>query len=210
MKYSLLFTLSLLIFIAASAQVNFNVFGGPQYTTVSYKIDGVKQDVTGKPGFQLGAGMKVAFEEKLFFAPSLFYSMKGYKVKFNRFRYPPDVTATDNNATFHTVETAFLLQYDFTNKPYGPYLQLGPSLDFQLFGKEKFNTVNGEVDRKIPFGYDKYGHFSANAILVVGYELQSKIFVRGQLTYGLASINNSDYGPDIKYRAVGISVGKSF
>lgn len=153
-------------------------------------------------------GLKVPFENRLYFAPSAFYSMKGYKAAYTHFAYPPDTLATDNNTTFHTFETAFLLQYDFSSQPNHFLVKFGPSLDFHLFGKEKFNTATGLVSRNTPFGFDKYGHYSANFLLNFGYEMKSGFFILGQYTHGIASINNADGGPRIRHRAFGIAIGK--
>ncbi len=212
MKRCYLIIASFFIGLTAQSQVQFGVFAGPQATSASYTAKSVKQKTSYKSGFQLGAGLKVPFEGNLSFAPALFYSMKGYKVTFNRFIYPPDSAAVDNNTTFHNVETAFLLQYDFSNKPSHFFIKAGPSLDFQLFGKEKFNKTNGggSVDRSIPFGYDKYGHYSANMLLQFGYEASNGFFVVGQYSHGLANISNTDGGPRIRHRAFGISIGKFF
>ena len=197
-----------LLQFSVAAQVKFTAFLGPQATTAKYEIGGVKQKTSTKIGFQIGMGMKVPFETRLYFAPALYYSMKGYKVKYTGFAYPPDVTATDNNTTFHNVETAFLLQYDFSDQPNHFFIKLGPSLDFQIFGKEKFNTPTEVIDRNIPFGYDKYGHYSANMILQLGYEMSNGFFIQGQYSHGLSNINNADLGPDIRHRVYGITVGK--
>ena len=70
-----------------------------------------------KYGFHLGANLKVPFENKLYFAPAVFYSLKGYKVKFNQPSVLPDSLAVDNNTTIHTFELAALFQYDFTSNP---------------------------------------------------------------------------------------------
>jgi hypothetical protein len=200
----------LLMALSVHSQVQFSAFAGPQFTTASYNLQGVKQETTNKYGFQAGMGMKVPFEGRLYFAPAIYYSLKGYKVKFTRFAFPPDATATDNNTTFHTVETAALLQYDFSGKPDHFFIKAGPSLDFQLFGKEKFTTPLEEVDRNIPFGYDKYGHYSANMLFHFGYEMKNGFFIYGQYSHGLASINNADNGPSIRHRVFGISIGKFF
>lgn len=194
--------------LTADAQVQFNIFGGVNYTTAGYRVESTKQKTSGKPGFQLGMGAKVFFDNQLYFAPAAFYSMKGYKVKFTNFAFPPDPAATDNNATFHTFELAFLLQYDFNNNPDHFFLKAGPTLDFQLFGKEKFNTPTGLVDRKTPFGYDKYGHYAANALLQFGYEMKSGFFFFAQYSHGLGDINNADDGPSIRHKGFGISIGK--
>jgi len=208
MKFFLLLSAALFITITSQCQSQFTIFGGPQATTSSYTVQGVKQKTSYKLGGQLGVGMKVPFETRLYFAPALFYSMKGYKVKYTHFAYPPDVEATDNNTTFHTIETAFLLQYDFTNDPSHFFIKAGPSLDFQILGKEKFHKNGTLVDRSLPFGYDKYGHYSANLLLQFGYEMSNGFFFFGQYTHGLANISNTDLGPRIRHKGFGISIGK--
>jgi hypothetical protein len=211
MKFFVLIASVFLLNTCAHSQVQFSVFGGPQVTSASYAVSSVKQNTSSKTGFQLGAGMKVPFDTRLFFSPAAFYSMKGYKVKLTLPAYPPDISATDNNTLFHTFELGFLLQYDFNDNPSHWFIKLGPTLDFQLFGNEKFNTSNnGLVDRKLPFGYDKYGHFSANALLQLGYETKSGFFLFGQYSHGLGNVNNADKGPSIRHRSIGISVGKLF
>jgi hypothetical protein len=211
MKFFLPIAVFLFMHTCAQSQAQFSVFGGPQVTSASYAVKSVKQNTSYKAGFQLGAGMKVPFDTRLFFAPAAFYSMKGYKVKYTLGAYPPDSFATDNNTLFHTFELGFLLQYDFNDKPSHWFIKVGPTLDFQLFGNEKFNSTQaGFVDRKLPFGYDKYGHFSANALLQLGYETQSGFFIFGHYSHGLGNVNNADLGPSIRHRAFGISVGKLF
>jgi hypothetical protein len=162
-----------------------------------------------KVGFHAGIGMKVPFENKLFFAPAAYYSMKGYKVTYNLFNALPDVNAKDNNTSIHTFELAALLQYDFNTSPNHFFIKAGPSLDFQLIGNEKFNLLTtGSVDRKMKFSYGDYGHFSANGLLQLGYEASNGLIIFAQYTHGLASINNFDGGPQIKHRVFGISIGK--
>ncbi len=194
--------------LSTRAQVEWNVFVGPQLTTASYTAQSVKQPTSYKPGINLGVGLKVPFEGNLYFAPALQYSMNGYKVTYNRFLYPPDPAALDNNVTFHNLETVFLLQYDFSAQPGHFFLKMGPSIDIQLFGHEKFTTPSGEVSRSTPFGFDKYGHFSASAVGHLGYETSGGFAISAQYTYGLASINNADGGPRIRHRAFGITFSK--
>ena len=209
MKFISLTVTTLLITLCASSQVQFNIFAGPQATTANYTIGGTKQETEMKIGFQAGIGMKVPFENKLFFAPAAFYSMKGYKVTYNLFNALPDVNAKDNNTSIHTFELAALLQYDFNTNPNHFFIKAGPSLDFQLIGNEKYNLLtSGSVDRKMKFSYGDYGHFSANGLLQLGYEANNGLIIFAQYTHGLASINNSDGGPQIKHRVFGISIGK--
>src|SRR3982750_2170798 len=116
MKFLSLIVIALLTTLFASSQDQpvFNIFAGPQATTASYSIEGKKQETDMKIGFQAGIGMKVQVENKLYFAPAVYYSMKGYKVVYNTFNTLPDIDAKDNNTTIHTFEMAALLQYDFS------------------------------------------------------------------------------------------------
>lgn len=211
MKRFLLSVPVVLLFSFVSAQNRFGIFVGPQMTTARYTVEGQKQKTDKKYGFQLGATMKVPFEGSLYFAPAAFYSMKGYKVAFTQFAYPPDQDAADNNTVLHTFELAALLQVDLGTKPGHFFIKGGPSLDFQLFGKEKYNLQGGgEVNRNMKFDYSAYGHFSANAIAILGYETIDGFSIFAQYSHGLASINNADFGPKIHHRVYGITIGKYF
>src|SRR6266496_3963916 len=79
------------------AQARAFVFAGPQTSTVKYTIKNVKQPAESKFGFRAGLGLKVNFDEQLYFSPALSWSNTGYKVKFNMTSSPPDSTAKDNN-----------------------------------------------------------------------------------------------------------------
>jgi Outer membrane protein beta-barrel domain len=195
--------------LVCSAQVQFGVFGGPQVTSSKYTVNGKKQSNSPKYGFQLGGSLKVPFENKLYFAPAAFYSLKGYKVKFNQRSSFPDSSATDNNTTIHTFELAALLQYDFSDHPGHFFVKFGPSIDFQLTGKEKFNRTNRTaIDRKMVFSFTQYGHFAANLITQFGYESKEGLLLFAQYSHGIGSMNNADGGPGIWHRVIGISIGK--
>jgi hypothetical protein len=189
----------------------FGIFAGPQMTASKYTLFGKKQPNTYKYGFHAGVGWKIPFENNLYFSPAAFYSLKGYKVKLNQRAFPPDPNAVDNNTTLHTFELAFLLQCNFGKQPNHFFIKGGPSLDFQLFGKEKFNLVNNTtVDRNMRFTFGDYGRYAASMLLYLGYETTSGFVISGQYTHGMGSINNADNGPRIRHRAFGLSVGKYF
>ena len=206
------FLFSTLLFVLyANCQVEWAFFAGPQTTNTKYEIQGVDQKSEAKYGLQAGIAMKVPFEGRLSFAPEGFYSMKGYKVTFNRFVYPPGPTAADNNTIFHCFELAALLQYDLGNNPSHFFIKAGPSLDFQLFGKEKINVIGGgTINRSLKFGPGEYGRYSANLLTQLGYETASGFMIFAQYTYGAANLSNADYGPAFRHQAYGISVGKYF
>jgi hypothetical protein len=205
--------LSVLIICAFSshAQSLFGIFAGAQATTAKYTITNVKQPCENKYGFHAGVGWKIPFETNLFFTPAAFYSLKGYKVKFNRQSYPPDSLATGNNTSIHTFELAFLLQYDLGKQPSHFFIKAGPSLDFQLKGKEKFNLMDGSAaNRSMVYSFGEYGHYSASLLLQLGFETDKGFTIFGQYTHGLTNISNADGGPNIQHRVYGISFGKYF
>jgi hypothetical protein len=207
-----IFVLTIVLFITLTArsQVEVGIFAGPQATGVRYTIVNQKQKNELKYGFQAGVGFKTPFEGRLYFSPAAFYSLKGYKVTLTQFVYPPDVNAKDNNTSIHTFELAALLQYDLSSKPGHVFIKAGPSLDFHLFGKETYNLLaGGSVSHKMKFSTDgDYGHFSANMLMQIGYETGGGFMIFAQYSYGLASTNNEDAGPNILHRAYGISIGK--
>lgn len=209
MRFFVLIISCTLLVTATRAQVQFSFFAGPQVTSAAYTVKGIDQDTKMKYGFHAGISLKVPFEDKLYFAPAAFYSLKGYKVNFNAFAFPPSLMATDNNTTLHTFELAALLQYDFSAAPAHFFVKAGPALDFQLFGKEKFNMLpSGSVERDMNFSYTEYGHFAASLEAHFGYEMASGITISLNYAHGVGSINNADGGPSIKHRVFGLTFGK--
>ncbi|MCW3117016.1 MAG: PorT family protein [Chitinophagaceae bacterium] len=207
------FLLSIILLpgIYTTAQTRFNLFAGPQLTSASYQVGGAKQSTQLKPGFQLGAGAKIEFENRLFFSPAIYYSYKGYKVVLNKAANPPDPTAIDNNTQIHTLETAFLLQYDFSKNPSHFFFKFGPSLDFQLSGKEKFDRADGSsISRSMKYSFSGYGRYAASAVLQVGYETSNNLIFYIHYAHGLTNLNNADLGPSIQHRVIGVTVGKYF
>ena len=205
----LLSAIILLFTHAVNSQVEWGLFAGPQVTDVRYTINDKRQESSLKIGVNAGMQMKIPFEGRLSFSPSIMYNLRGYKVKFDSPVFPPDLSAVDNNTTFHTVELAFLLQHDFNSKPGHYFIRFGPSLDFALFGNEKFNTnTNSTVDRPMKFGFGDYGHYLVSAILQIGYEAQNGLFAYAHYNYSLTTMCNADDGPGIFNRAAGITIGK--
>jgi hypothetical protein len=199
-----------LIFFTATGltQIQLGMFAGPQVTSSKYTVRGERQSNKYKYGFQAGASLKIPFENKLYFSPALFYSLKGYKVTLKAPAFPPDTNAVDNNTTWHTAELAFMLQYDLSKKANHFFMKLGPSLDFQLSGTEKFTQEdNSTVNQKIVFDFTRYGRYAANMIIQLGYETKSGFFVFGQYSHGLGSVNNADNGPRIRHRVLNLSMG---
>ena len=207
MKY-LLLSVTLITTISVSSQVKTAIFAGPQATNVRYLIQGQKQQSDFKIGTSAGIMLKVPFEGRLSFTPGIMYNLRGYNVKFNSPTALPDSIAADNNTSFHTIELSFLLQHDFSSNAGHFFLRFGPSLDFALFGKEKFNSKDEYFERNMKFSFYDYGHYLASAILQAGYENKKGVFLFLNYNYSLTSMGNRDGGPQILNRAIGISIGK--
>ena len=209
---AIIFCLAFLVYHSSFGQVRLAVFGGPQMTSAKYKIEEEKQPTEFKPGFELGASLKVPFENQLYFTPTAYYSMKGYKVKLNMPSFPPSELAINNETTLHTFEVAPLLHFDFSTQPSHFFVKLGPALDVNFSGKEKFDTVGGKepVERSMKFSFTEYGRVTAQGILHIGYESSKGYMIFAHYAEGMGSLNNADNGPRIKHRIAGISFGWYF
>ena len=200
---------------AARAQVKIAFFAGGQATSARYTISDTKQPTDHKYGFMAGFGAKVPFDNGFYFFPAVYYSLKGYKVSFNKPSFPPTEEAKNNNTTIHTIEIAPLFQVDLGKKPNHFFVRFGPSVDYAISGKETFDTVStsgqaGSVKRAMVFSFGDYGRFTAAGNLHLGYETQRGLMVYAYYGLGIGSMNNADYGPSILHRIAGVSVGWYF
>jgi hypothetical protein len=209
-KKIVLFLITIFIVHFCGAQVTFGFFAGPQATTVRYFIHGNKQSSQFKYGFHAGTGLKVFFDKQLYFAPSINYSLMGYKVKFNQPSFPPDTSALDNNTSFHQIDLNLLLQYDLGNSPGHFFINAGVAVNLVLFGNEEYNCKNNShVSQSMIFSiYNYYGRYLTSAITKFGYETPSGVFINAFYVHGLGSMNNAQDGPLIKNQVIGISFGK--
>ena len=187
----------------------FGIFAGPQITSAEYKINGQKQAVNSKVGFQAGVLLKVPFDNHLFFSPNIYYSLKGYDVVLKDGAFPPSTLATDNSTTIHTIELGGFLQYDFAKEPGGFFIKAGPAFDFIFSGKENFTlTDETVVNQPMKFSFGDYGRITASLNMQFGYETASRYMFFAHYAHGWGSMNNADGGPKIKHRIIGISIGK--
>lgn len=201
--------------IIGKAQVQLAFFAGPQATSARYTVTKIRQPAQFKYGLMAGMASKVEFENQLYFFPSVYYSIKGYKVSLNNPAFPPTEFAKNNNTTLHTIEIAPLFQIDFNKKPAHPFVRFGPAVDAAISGRERFDTVSlsgksATVDRPMIFSFGDYGRFSAQAVLHFGYETGKGLMFFAFYECGFGSMNNADHGPKIFHRIAGISAGWLF
>ena len=204
--------LVLLACLATYGQVKFAAFGGLQATTARYKISGVKQETDFKVGYHAGVAMKVFFDKQLYFAPSVYYSMRGYKVDLNRESYPPSTLAINNNTSFHSLDLLPALQFDFSDQPSHFFLKAGPSLEFAFYGREKFTELDGtRKSRPVKFSLTSdYGFISSSGVFQFGYESKGGLILFLHYAHGLGNIINETDGPDVRHQAIGLSLGVYF
>jgi hypothetical protein len=206
--------LFILVVTTSHAQVKFALIAGPQMTSARYTVNGIRQSTGFKPGVMAGLALKVPFDTHLYFFPSVYYSLKGYKVTLKTPSFPPTQLAINNNTTIHTFEVAPLFQVDLSGKPTHMFIRFGPSVDFAMAGREKFDTLDasgvpGKVNRSMVFSFTDYGRYTASAHVHVGYETPG-LMVYAFYEHGIGSLNNADYGPHILHRIFGITAGWFF
>lgn len=161
----------------------------------------VKQDdpIKGSPmpGFELGVFADIPFTDKKFsFHPALMYSFEGYKV--NEF---------DVNAHIHVsfIKLPMPVIYHSNIAQNKLFFGFGPFVEYALSGKV---SRDDNSSYKIYFGSDKnkddLKRFDAGACFLVGYQLQSNLFLSGKFDLGL--INISDLDAKISTRSFGVTV----
>lgn len=214
-KIFLFFILISISVFSYAQPVQFAIFAGPQATSAHYTVNGIKQPTQYKYGAFAGVGLKVPFDNQLYFFPAVYYSLKGYKVTLNNPSFPPTEFAKNNNTTIHTIEVSPLFQIDFSKRPSHFALRFGPAVDFVFAAKEKFDTVSttgarATIKRPMIFSFGDYGRITASVNLHFGYETERGVFMYAYYVYGLGSLNNADGGPHILHRIVGVSIGWYF
>lgn len=194
--------------VIAEAKAQFTIFAGPQISSAAYTIRGAKQSTEYKQGLVAGVGFKTLFEGPLYFAPSLSFTRKGYKVKFDRPAFPPDSAALNNNVSISTLELAPLFQINFSKRATYTFFRFGPAFDFNLSGKEEFDTTgNKKVTRNMVFSFGDYSYATLSLNGQIGLQHESGFTVFAHFVYGLSSLNNADLGPQIYNREAGIAIG---
>lgn len=208
-----IFTLSLCLSSAlfSFGQIQYGIFAGPQKTVARYLVADEKQETSWKDGLQGGVMMKVPFENQLYFSPAIYYSSKGYRVSLKNPAYPPGEDAVGNDVRVHAIEIAPLLNIDFSNKENHMFIRFGPSIDVAISGREHIFLNDGkEIKQSMKFGNTAYCRFTSAANVQLGYEHKNGLFLYAHYAQGLGSMNNSDFGPIIRHRLVGVSLGMFF
>jgi hypothetical protein len=188
---------------------------GYQSTSAKYTVRGIEQNAAHKPGIVAGASLKVPFENRFYFFPTIQYSLKGYKVNLVEKTYPPSTLALNNNTTLHTIDFAPLFQFDFSYDPSHVFVRFGPVFDYAVSGKETYDTLGtngypGTVKTNMVFKYSGYGRITASVFGQLGYQFKSGWMVFAHYNHGIGSMNNADDGPRIFHRIYGVSAGYLF
>jgi hypothetical protein len=194
----------------ANAQVR--IFAGALRTSAKYTIRNTKQDTEFKQGYMAGIGLTTQIEGPLYFAPSLYYSQKGYKVTaYNLPSNPPNEDARDNDVSLRSIVLAPLFQINFSKAENFGFVRLGPGFDISFSGQEKFDSAGIKtIDRNMKFGPTSYSPATAFFNVQLGYQFANGLNVVAHYEHGLSSLNNKDLGPVILQRVAGLMVGWRF
>jgi hypothetical protein len=211
----ILVTLLGIQFFSHAQEAIWVVHAGYQSTSAQYTVKGMEQNTGRKSGVVAGVSLKVPFENRFYFFPTIQYSLKGYKVDLVEKTYPPSTLAINNNTTIHTIDFAPIFQFDFSYNPSHVFFRFGPVIDYAFSGTETFDTLDaagypGTVRTDMPFKYSGYGRFTASVVGHLGYQMENGFMIFAHYNYGIGSMNNADYGPRILHRIAGISVGYYF
>lgn len=197
--------------VSGYGQSLYAFFGGPQATSAKYTVRDAKQETEFKYGGQAGIMVKIPFENQLYFAPQLYYSLKGYNVALKDSSFPPGVDAISNEVRVHSIDIAPLFQIDLSKNPGHLFVRIGPSVEAIFKGDEEVGLKNGTtVKRSMKFSFGDYGRVTASLIGQLGYETGNGLMVFAHYGHGVGSMNNADRGPRIKHRVIGLSIGKYF
>ena len=197
------------LFICCSilSQAQVRLFAGPQMTTANYSVRNARQETDWKGGFFAGIGLTNQVEGPVYFAPSLYFNRKGYKVSFNRPSVPPGASAKDNNTSINTIAFSPLLQFNLSKQSSHLFVRLGPAIEVAISGKETFNDgSNARTNRAMLFDPTGYSRATAFANFHVGFEQQNGLGFYVHYEHGLSSLNNADLGPIILHRVLGVGV----
>ncbi len=107
------------------------------------------------------------------------------------------------------MELAPLFHIELSKNPSHLFLRVGPAIDIVFTGSESLVMKNGsQVKRDVKFSFADYGRITSSGVVHLAYETKGGFFVFGHHSHGLGSLNNNDYGPTIRHRIFGLSIGK--
>lgn len=198
----------LLLVFSASSHAQLTIFAGPQMTSASYSIRDAAQQTAYKTGFMGGVSLKTQFEGPLYFTPMLFFSRKGFDVTFDRAAFPPDSGAVNNSTIINTIELAPLFQVNLSKKENYAFVRFGPSFDFNLSGKESFDSTSGKrINQDMTFSFGEYSYATIAVNAQAGFQHRSGFTAFAFVNLGVSSLNNADLGPKIFHRIGGVALG---
>jgi len=119
-----------------SAQLTFGTRAGFNYTNMTYKYDGNKQDINKfKSGFQIGVVADYKISEVLSIQPGFLFAQQGYKSTI----FTPNSTVNLNY-----LQVPINAQFKFPLGRIDLLIQTGPYLGFAINGKFKYWDENGK------------------------------------------------------------------
>ena len=169
----------------ATAQRQFGIKAGYNYSTASVTWAGVPQPNFYKSGFGIGVLYKMPFDGVIHFSPYIAYNVRGYRHTLNT----GPISEYDNTISYLDIVPS--LSADFVHHHHSIVISAGPEVGFALSGTEK--TISGGVvtTQKMHFATDAdYGIADLGLSTSIGYHT-GHIFIEAGYQIGFANINNN-------------------
>jgi hypothetical protein len=195
---ALLLLISSIVF-AQPVQWNFRAGWHTSSAQIIDKSSSKKSPSNHLNGLSAAVGIKVEFDNQLYFSPRIQYSLHGF-----------ELAGTKNDPAvqyrLHYIEFPILLQLDFTKKNQGLFASFGPSVGGAISG----STTKESQKEPMRFGMTQYNRINIDAMAQIGYEFKNGLSIDAAYTYGLTSITNGDELPIIRMAQLGLGLSWRF
>ena len=207
MKQFLFSFLFLGLTFCVNAQVKYTIFGGANLNNALFKTTsyGPTEKTSATYGYHVGIGRKFYIEDNVIFSTGAIGMLKGYQVNRGR------VDTATINTQYYSVEVPFLLQLNLGKKDTKPYFAFGPSLGFNLSGKDKVTKANGvATTTNMVFSFSDYARYEGSLNAIFGVQTKWGLFIEAKWMHGLGTIWNVDDSWVIKPRVASLTLGYTF
>lgn len=197
---------------ASFAQSSFGIKVGPNFSSMSTKMDGNKETSKMMVGVAGGVYANLPLAPEFYIQPSLMYEAKGGKDSYEESGV--DVTAK-TRLNYITLPVDLLFKPEMPNGSGAWIVGVGPYVGYGISGKSKIEggslsassdpfKKNGATDAALK-------RFDAGANVQLGYEMASGFNVGLNANLGLINIrNNGDSKNSARNTSFGVMLGYTF
>jgi hypothetical protein len=203
-KFSSLFTL-LVTFLSGNvySQSKLGITAGATVSSYKIKAESVSVTSKGKPGVTIGVFADLPLGSSGSFMPALNFVQKGGTLKAEDIK---------SRLTTNFLEVPLNFVYNAKLSSGKFFIGAGPSLNFGISGKSKWDSQGSSDDEKVKFGKDQdFKRFDAGLNLVTGYAGKSGMLITFNYNAGLSnSVDPGDGDGKFYNRYYGLRIGCMF